>query len=140
METEKAKHILTAPENEPYPEALKYLLTIEEAAEIWNTPAATIRAKCKSGFFGNYARKMGGQWILTPEAMYHWKEKSQISLTAYAGRRIQTWEELKEAYEILNECLTENQLPRKAFRAITLMEKFLIWQLPKEERKDFLPL
>lgn len=140
METERAKHILATPESEPYPEALKYLLTIEEAAKIWNTPAVTIRAKCKNGFFGNYARKMGGQWILTPEAMYLWKGKSQTSLTAYAGRRIQTWEDMKEAYEILNRYLTEDQLPREAFRAITLMEKFLIWQFPKKEREDFLPL
>lgn len=140
METKEARRILTAPENEPYPEALKYLLTIEEAAEIWNIPAVTIRAKCKNGFFGNYAQKMGGQWILTPEAMYLWKGKSQNCLTAYASRRIQTWEDMKEAYEILNKCLTESQLPREAFRAITLMEKFLIWQLPKKEREDFLPL
>lgn len=140
MKTKEARRILTVPENEPYPEALKYLLTIEEAAEIWNIPAVTIRKKCKEGFFGNYARKMGGQWILTPEAMYLWKGKSQVSLTAYAGRRIQTWEDMKEAYEMLNKYLTESQLPREAFRAITLMEKFLIWQLPKKERENLLPL
>lgn len=140
METERAKHILTAPENEPYPEKLENLLTIEEAAKIWNVPAVTIRTKCKAGFFGNYAQKMGGQWILTPEAMYLWKGKSQAPLTAYAGRRIQAWEDMKEAYEILNKCLTESQLPREAFRAITLMEKFIIWQFPKEKRRDFLPL
>lgn len=140
METKAAKHILTAPDNEPYPEALKYLLTIEEAAEIWGIPAVTIRTKCKSGFFGNYARKMGGQWILTPEAMYLWKGKSQVPLTVYAGKRIQTWEDMKEAYEILNKCLTESQLPREAFHAITLMEKFLIWQFPKKERENTTPL
>lgn len=77
METERANKILTAPENEPYPEKLENLLTIEEAAEIWKTPAVTIRKKCKEGFFGKFARKMGGQWIITPEAMYRWKGIAQ---------------------------------------------------------------
>lgn len=136
METERANKILTAPENEPYPEKLKNLLTIEEAADRWNVPAVTIRTKCKSGFFGNYARKMGGQWILTPEAMYRWKGQTNDFLTEYAGARTQMWRDVKEAYKILNKCLTNNQLPREAFRAIMLMEKFVIHQFPKKERED----
>lgn len=131
METERANKILTAPENEPYPERLENLLTIEEAAEIWNTPAATIRKKCKEGFFGKFARKMGGQWIITPEAMLIWKGKPQTFLTACANKRIQTWEDMKEAYKILNKCLTKSQLPREAFRAVMLIEDFLTWQFPK---------
>lgn len=98
METEKVKRILTAPDSKPYPEKLENLLTIEKAAEIWKTPAVTIRAKCKAGFFGHYARKMGGQWILTPEAMFIWKGAAQgfcdIGNERYG---IQTWENFLKA-------------------------------------------
>lgn len=131
METEKAKRILAAPNSAPYPEKLENLLTIEEAAKLWDTPAVTIRAKCKAGFFGNFARKMGGQWILTPEAMYRWKGPRYIESGKHVPGTdtIPVWEEMK--WIVYPEALKHLNAPE-----LNALKKFLKTTLPPQIAKD----
>lgn len=143
METKAAKHILTVPDNEPYPENLNDLLTIEKAAVLWNVPAVTIRAKCKAGFFGNYARKMGGQWILTSEAMHLWRGPSING--QYQGQIERNWTKLIEAQNMLAQVIQEaiqawgSETPKNLFKAAFNLEAFLEDQLPKQDLKKIKP-
>lgn len=119
METKEARRILTAPDTKPYPEKLENLLTIEEAAEIWNTPAVTIRKKCKEGFFGHFARKMGGQWIITPEAMLIWKGNPQNS--EHIISPYWKYDRIKSAFRTLE---MRNRICKDAFIAIALTKLY----------------
>lgn len=138
MKSEKAKHILTAPENEPYPEKLKNLLTIEEAADRWNVPAVTIRAKCKAGFFGRYARKMGGQWILTPEAMYRWRGPAPKNGRYYA-QTIESWTNTVEAWNTLEEYFFNENAhhPKEIQRATIILDNAIENLLPNQEKQQY---
>lgn len=136
MKTERAKHILTAPEDEPYPEKLKNLLTIEEAAKLWDIPAVTIRAKCRAGFFGNYARKMGEQWILTPEAMNLWRGPAPRNGRYYA-QTIRSWTAATEAWNTLQEYFfSENtRHPKEIQRAAVIFDNAIESLLPNQEKQ-----
>lgn len=57
----------------PYPEKLKNLLSLKEAAEIWNMPPATIQTALYQNRFREYARKIGKSWVILPEGMIEWR-------------------------------------------------------------------
>lgn len=132
METKKAKRILTAPDTNPYPEKLENLLTIEEAAEIWKTPAVTIRKKCKEGFFGKFARKMGGQWIITPEAMFIWKGSAKTNDSI--RNPYLTYRKIKSAFKALE---VRNKIAKDTVITLTLLKlyDFLKETFPEADTK-----
>lgn len=133
METKAAKRILTAPENTPYPERLENLLTIEEAAEIWKTPAVTIRKKCKEGFFGKFARKMGGQWIITPEAMFIWQGSAQNN--DYIYNPCWTYSKIKSAFKTLE---MRNNIGKDNLITLALIKLYEVLKetCPRTDTKD----
>lgn len=57
----------------PYPEKLENLLSLKEAAEIWNMSPATIQTALYQHRFHEYARKIGKSWIILPEGMIEWR-------------------------------------------------------------------
>lgn len=59
-------------------EKLENLLSLSEAAKVTGIKPVTLRAMCQRGEFADGAKKIGDNWIISPEALYLCTSKKYI--------------------------------------------------------------